>query len=210
MFRNDIVGDCTAASIGHLFQAQAAATGRHLTITDTDVVGLYARTGGYDAAVPGSDTGAEMLDVLTEMRNGTGLAGQRIGAFASIDPQSRTMVEAALNMFGGIYVGVDLPLAAQEQTVWDVAPAGGYTDSYKPLSWGGHAMAMLAYERTHATFVTWGGLKVATREWLATYCSEAWVIVDALWIDQSGLSPSGFNIGLLMADLAAIDRQARP
>lgn len=208
LYRNDVLGDCTCASIAHLFQAQSAASGRPIAIRDSDVIGLYARAAGYDPTVPSSDAGAEMIDVLREMRNGTGMAGQRIGAYVQIDPQSRTNVEAALNMLGGIYVGVDLPISAQEQTVWDVAPVGGYTPSYAPLSWGGHAMAMLGYDRTHVVFVTWGAVKVATREWFSTYCTEAWALIDSLWVDQTGLSPSGFNIELLLADLAAIDRAA--
>jgi len=210
LFRNDTIGDCTCAAIGHALQAQAANNHRPITISDTDVVRLYSRVTGYDPRWPETDQGAEMLDVLTEMRNGVGLAGQRIGAFASVDPLDRNHVEAAVNLLGWCYVGADLPLAAQDQTVWDVAPTHGYTAAYVPNSWGGHAMAMLGYDRTHVVLLTWGQVKIATREWFSTYVSEAWAAIGQLWLDDTSmLSPSGFALPDLMADLVEIDRVDR-
>jgi hypothetical protein len=67
----------------------------------------------------------------------------QIGAFAELDPHNRADLEVALNLTGSAYVGVDLPLAAQHQTVWDV----GYGAEYESGSWGGHAMAMLGYDQ---------------------------------------------------------------
>ena len=204
LYRNSELGDCTCAAIGHMLQAAAANTGRPPPpITDADVVALYRQAGGYDPARPETDQGAQMIDVLRLMRDG-GLAGRKIGAFAALDPASRVQVEAAVNLFGAAYVGVDLPIAAQTQTVWDVSPAGRYDASYQPGSWGGHAMALLGYDRTHVTFVTWAAVKVATVEWFMTYCGEAWAVIDPLWIGDAGLAPSGFNAELLAADLAQI------
>jgi len=113
-------------------------------------------------------------------------------------------VETAINLFCGLWLGVDLPRAAQDQTVWDVAPPGIHDVSYERGSWGGHAVAVLAYQRTGLTCVTWGALKTMTWDWVHAYCSEAWATIDRLWIADDGLAPNGFNAQLLAQDLAAI------
>jgi len=206
-WRNDVIGDCTCAAIAHLFQAQSANTGRLLDLDDADVVGLYERVGHYNPARPETDQGAQMIDVLRAMRE-VGMGGQRISAFAALDPMNRWHIDAALNLFGGIYVGVDLPIAAQTQTVWDVAPVGRHDRGYDPGSWGPHAMAMLAYDRSSVAFITWGQVKIATHEWFKTYCSEAWALIDPLWVDD-GLTPSGFDLARLRSDLVDIHRGAK-
>ncbi len=114
-------------------------------------------------------------------------------------------MEAVVNLTGSLYVGVDLPLSAQRQTVWDVAPAGQHDSSYAPGSWGGHAMTMLGYDRLHVTFITWGAVKIATIEWFRTYVSEAWAMIDDLWLRDDGLTPSGFDAAALRRDIATID-----
>lgn len=200
LFRNDQLGDCTCASIGHMLQAAAANTGRPApAIGDADVVALYERAGDYDPARPDTDRGAQMLDVLRLLRT-DGLAGVQIGAFASVDPHDRGEIEAVVNLTGCAYVGVDLPRAAQTQTVWDV----GQGPAFEPGSWGGHAMALLGYDQAHVIFVTWGAIKVATFEWFATYASEAWAMIDPLWLRADGLTPSGFDAAALRQDLAAL------
>ena len=191
-----------------MFQAQAANNDRDFVVTDDRVIDLYADVSGYDRSRPETDQGAEMIDVLKEMRNGAGLAGQRIGAFAAVDPLNREHVDAAVNLCGWLFVGVDLPIATETQTVWDAAPLGQEFDfRYRPNSRGPHAMAMLGYDALHVIFVTWGGVKVATRRWFHAYCSEAWAVVDSLWFDDTSmLTPSGFNLSQLMSDLVEIDR----
>lgn len=198
MFQNDVLSDCTCASMGHALQAQSANTGNPLTITDDDVVGLYRLT-GYDLKDPTTDQGAQLIDVLRLMRS-VGLAGNKIGAFAKVNHDSMDEVDAAVNLCGFVYTGAALPKSVRTQTVWDLVdgPDG------EPGSLGNHAMALLGYDRVHAILVTWGGVKVATVEWLHTYMFEAWAAVDALWLRPDGLTPSGFNAQQLSADLAAI------
>lgn len=203
MFHNDQIGDCTCAAIGHMLQAHAANAGHRLTISDDDALALYELVTGYDPAKPETDQGAMMIDVLKAVR-AHGLRRHKIGAYVSVDPSRITELEAAVNLFGSAYVGVDLPIAAQHQTVWDVAPPGRHSRDYEPGSWGGHAISMLGYDDSHAIFVTWGAIKIATISWVRTYATEAWVMVDKLWIDNHGMAPSGFNAAALAADLAQL------
>lgn len=206
MFANDRLGNCTCAAIGHFLQAQSANTGRPLVLSGADVIQLYRIVGGYDPARPETDQGAEMLDVLRHMRS-VGWCGYRFGAYVQVDTFNRSHVEAAINLTGGLYTGLDLPAAWQESTYWDIAPIGKRTAAYDRNTWGPHAVEILAYDRLGLVCVTWGVLKYLTWDALRMYTGEAWAAVDSQWFDDTSmLSPSGFNLERLMRDLVEIDR----
>lgn len=204
MFSNDRLGNCTCAAQGHYLQAQSANTGRPLTILGADIIQLYRDVSGYDPKRPETDQGAEMRDVLTEMR-AVGLCRHRIGAFAAVDPQDRDHVEAAVNSFGGLFAGLDMPAAWRDATNWDI---GDRSARWEPNSWGPHAVEIVGYDHIGLTCITWSVPKLITWEAFQRYCSEAWVEIDPQWIDDTTmLSPSGFDLEQLMRDLVEIDRR---
>jgi hypothetical protein len=53
-------------------------------------------------------------------------------------------VATAIWLFGGAYIGVELPISAQNQDVWDVSANPGPDD--EPGSWGGHALYLVGYD----------------------------------------------------------------
>ena len=59
-------------------------------------------------------------------------------------PAPSTQLAQAIWLFGGAYVGVELPLRAQDQDVWDVPATLGPED--EPGSWGGHAIYLVGYD----------------------------------------------------------------
>lgn len=203
MWRNDVIGCCTCASIAHALQAAAAQTGHDLKLAEGDVVQLYMEAGGYDPARPETDQGAQMLDVLRLMRS-RGMGGVKIGAYVSVDLANRLEMESAINLTGSMYLGLDLPIAWQTATTWDVAPTGKRGPEYDRNSWGGHAVSALAYDRLGVTVITWGAPKLITWEAIRSYAGEAWAFIDELWMRDDGLTPSGFNSFLLARDLSAI------
>ncbi len=130
-----------------------------------------------------------------------GIAGRSISAYATVDRQRHNLVKLALDWFGGLYVGVSLPLDAQNQKVWHptFGPKG------KPGSWGGHAIPLVAYDSKHLTCVTWGALQKMTWSWFAEYCDEAYcVIAEQDWLDADGKSPTGLDRAALIADLKQV------
>ena len=54
-------------------------------------------------------------------------------------------IATAIWLFGGAYIGVELPIRAQNQDVWDVPANPGPDD--EPGSWGGHAIYLVGYDR---------------------------------------------------------------
>jgi len=203
MYGNDRIGDCAQAACGHLIQLASAVTGRPADVRVADIEGAYAAITGWDPAQPATDRGSQMLDVLRYWR-ATGIAGVRIDAFVAFDPRNAMQLETAINLFGGAYLGLDLPIAAQTQTVWDVSPSGPHGDAWQPGSWGGHAVAVMGYDRLTVLLVSWGALRIATRDFLRAYASEAYATLGGLWAAPGELAPSGFDRALLDADLAAL------
>jgi hypothetical protein len=124
-----------------------------------------------------------------------------ITAFASV--YSRMHIETCINLFHGVYVGADLPLSAQGQQAWDVAPPGSTDPSYRRRSWGGHAMMCIGYDQGGVWFATWGNRQYATWAWFNTYVDEAYVAVHKqLVADGSKLTPAGYLASQITSALA--------
>ena len=53
-------------------------------------------------------------------------------------------IRQSIALFGGVYIGLALPLTAQNQDVWDVVPNGGA--NAEEGSWGGHCVYVPKYD----------------------------------------------------------------
>ena len=206
MMDNDTVGDCTCACAGHMVQAWTANCGNQVIIPDAAILSAYEAVSGYVPGLPSTDVGANCEDVLAYWKN-TGIGSHFIVGYASVDVTNQSQVEDSVYLFGGIYLGVNMPISAQNQTgpglVWDVPPGGAIGDG-EPGSWGGHAVPIVAYDAAGLTVITWGALQRMSWAFLTTYCDEAYAVLSQDWIETSGLSPDNFDFASLQADMALI------
>jgi hypothetical protein len=139
MMDNDKIGDCTCAAAGHcIMEWTANAQAKMVTPTVAQIVAAYSAITGYNPKTGANDNGAVELDVLKYWRN-TGIARHKIGAFVSLEPSNHNHVMDAVYIFEGCYIGLQLPISAQGQTVWTVPPQGT-SGPGAPGSWGGHAV----------------------------------------------------------------------
>ncbi len=131
MLGNDTVGDCTEACTGHALLAWSA-NGKvplvvpdesgNLTITNPEqqltplMLSAYSRVSGYNGS-PSTDRGAAIIDVLDDWR-ANGVAGNKLGAYLSVEPTDHASVIESLFLFGGASCGVNLPIAWQDAAVW--------------------------------------------------------------------------------------------
>lgn len=199
MYGNDRIGDCTTAAAAHMIEAwTAAASGRSLEVEESAVVSAFDAVKIVDPAT--REEGAVELDVLKLWR-GTGIGGHRIGAFAAVAIGDRELVRTGAELFGGLYIGLQLPLRAQEQTVWDWT--GRLDGPDAPGSWGGHAVDVVGYDAVSLTVVTWGALQRLTWSFWERYCDEAYCIVSSDFL-ADGRSPDGFDLETLEHDLALV------
>jgi len=201
MMLNDKLGCCTIAGCGHAVQVWTANCYSESTVPDASILAAYETWDGYNPADPNTDQGGIELDVLNKWRK-QGLAGHHIIGFA--DPSVRNIkeIKQSIAFFGGVYIGVSLPLTAQNQDVWDVTldPGDG---SAKAGSWGGHCVFVCAYDADGFTCITWGAKKKLTNAFWNAYVDEAHTIFGAGWV-KNGKTPSGFDHAQLQSDLAAI------
>jgi len=205
MMLNDNLGDCTCACAGHMIEQWTTYTGAAVTPSDDDILSAYEAVGDYDPNDPNTDRGAVILDVLNYWRN-TGIGGRQILAYAALEPHNHNEVKDSVMLFGNCYIGVQLPLSAQQQTVWAVPP-GGPTGQGAPGSWGGHAIPIVAYDVRGLTVVTWGALKRMSWSFLDTYCDEAYAVLSQDWTSQvTKLNPANFDLATLQADLQQINQ----
>jgi hypothetical protein len=207
MYSNDKIGDCTCAAAGHMIELWSAlATGKQVTPTDRQIVTMYEKVGGYNPHAGSgednpTDNGAVELDVLSWWRKHS-LDGFKIHAFAFVKPTENDHVRQTLQLFDGVYLGINLPKTAEAQvgSLWEVPATGPYLDG-APGSWGGHAVNVVAYDPQTVTVVTWGTLQKMSWKFFNTYCDEAWALLPANWKKRA---PVGFDFKLLQADLAQI------
>jgi len=200
MMLNDQLGDCTIAGVGHAVQVWTANTGSEVTVSDTTVETYYERWDGYVPGDPSTDTGGIELDVLNDWQKGD-FAGHKLIAFADPKPSNLMEIRQSIALFGGVYIGLAMPITAQRQDIWDVVPRGGANAS--PGSWGGHAVFVPTYDENGFTCITWGQLKVMTLAFWKKYCDEAHTLLGQDWLASQG-APSGFDLTQLEADLKAI------
>ena len=200
MMLNNTLGDCTIAGVGHAVQVWTANTGGMVTVPDPTVLSYYEKWDGYVPNQPNTDQGGVELDVLTNWQK-QGFDGHTLLAFADPKPAKLVEVRQSIALFGGVYIGLSLPLTAQTQDVWDVVKGGGA--NAKPGSWGGHCVFVAKYDGTSFTCITWGQLKTMTLAFWKKYVDESHALLGQNWINTKG-SPAGFDLAQLQADLAAI------
>jgi len=189
---NDRYGDCVFAAASHEIHLWSANTGQARVIDDAEVVATYLR---YSPR----DSGYNILDRLKLWRR-DGLWDQKLWAFAALDPHNHTLVRSAISLFGTLDVGVNLPSAWQGAELWDTGPGW----RYKPGTWGGHSVPIIAYSADFLVAVTWGDTVRLTWRALDYYFDEAYALIDPLWLRLNGTTPDGLDLPGLRHDLDAI------
>jgi len=202
MYANDRLGDCTCATLGHMEQCFSSFTVPETPSVDA-VLEMYWGTGS-------EDDGRYSIDVLNRWRN-TGFEQQiggreKILAYAELDVLDIELVKTASWLFGGLYIGIGLPITAQQDTDegrW-VYHADAPSKERAFGSWGGHAVNVVAWSDYNLWLITWGQkIKMSWAFW-KHYVDEAYAVVSPDWFNKTGLSPSGFNMQALLNDVAQI------
>ena len=186
---NDILGDCTIAAVAHAATAYRALIRKKSIMSRADVMALYLHLTG------GVDSGLNELDVLTYWRKHAA-AGDEILAFASIDPKKHDHVKQAIALFGGVYLGFQVP----QQCIAQFNARTPWTPG--PLTNDGHAVFAVGYDAHGVTVLTWGNTQAATWGWWDECVDEAYAIVPPE-AKQPGFAP-GFSVAQLVADLGAV------
>ncbi len=212
MLGNDTVGDCALAGQAHADMLWAAnAEHRRLGITTSMVLRAYSAVTGYDPHEDGpggnpTDRGTSLLDALKFWRK-SGIDRQTIKAFVEVKPLNTDNVRLAIDLFGCLYVGVELPdvvlpKAPGALPPWTVTPDG--SPQNKPQPANGHCVIYAAYDDEGLTVVTWGTTVKASWAFHAAYCDELYAMLSPAW---SRHDPPGIDVATLTRDLAIVARR---
>jgi hypothetical protein len=214
MLGNDRIGDCVIVAALNAMQCAAANSGKQFEPTEEMAIAAYSAIAGYDPTAKldengenPTDQGTVILDMLNYWRQ-SGIGGEKIVAFVKVNERNEHEIEQAMSIFGGVVLGLALPVSAQNQDVW--TPAHGSAGA--PGSWGGHGVFMPDYVDLSGTardqFVceTWAMRKRMTNAFRSRYVDEVWAVVTELWLNSLGDSPGGFKIEQLLHDVSVIDR----
>ena len=194
MMGNDNAGDCTCAAAGHLILEWTANDSKPFMPTDEQIIEAYSAITGYNPKTGLNDNGAAELDVLKYWL-GKGIAGRKISAFVALQENNAVHLKSACYLFGGAYIGLQLPTTTQGQDVWDVVPG------MEVGSWGGHAVPIIGYNPVGPVCVTWGAPKQMTWAFYAACCDEAYAVLGPEWTGVDAKAPNGFDLELLQSDL---------
>jgi hypothetical protein len=203
IYYNDQYGDCTCAAAAHMIQNWTASAGKEVSPANQDVLDFYEHF-----TTPGPDNGCVMLSVLKYWRS-TGLGNDKITAFAQVENKNMTEAQDAVNLFGSLYIGVELPDFAVNssnilETPWVVPPQGPVGDA-APNPQNGHCIPAVAYDQRNLYVVTWGAVKSMSWQFYATYADEAFAVLSKDFLTKDK-APAGFDLAQLTADLAEIGK----
>ena len=190
---NDRIGDCTIAGVDHLIRAWDTEVSEH----DPPPIEAWIET-EYFKLTGGEDTGLNEAEVLKTWQT-SGLFGEKIAAYAPVNPKDLLELHQAVAFYGGCYLGIECPASAQEQFANDEP----WTYEGSEVQ-GGHCVAALGYGPNGGLHcATWGGVAVLEASFLAHYLDEAWCILPHELVEAKKDS-LGINLAQLQQDLAKV------
>lgn len=203
MLANDRYGSCVFAGAGHETMLWNREASRAVPFTDSAVLSDYSAVTGFNPEDPGTDQGTDMA-VAASYRRKTGVidaAGARhlVAAYLAITPGDMLALKQAVYRFAAVGVGVRFPASAMDQfnagKPWSIR-------SSSPIE-GGHYVPAVGYDSRYIYVVTWGRVQRMTWGFYRRYCDEALAYLSVEMM-TGDLSPEGFNLAHLQADLAAL------
>jgi len=214
MLGNDVAGDCNAVTWANMRRLVTATLTTEYYPSQAQVWQFYqTQNPGFDpdgssgTDGPGSqdDQGMDIQTGLEYLHADGGPDGARAVAFAKVDHTSLEEVKAALAIFGGLWLGVQVLAANQDE----FSQGQPWTDVAGSPVDGGHAILGGGYDTTAGIkFITWAQeTEFASSFWNGVVqgtplVQEAWVVI---WPEHLGTT--AFEQGIDQAQLAA-DYQA--
>lgn len=198
MLGNDTYGDCAWAAIAHAYLLWTANSQTALMPDETCTLDNYALQTGFSAGPPiANDNGTVLLYALQYWMK-TGIAvnttGQihKLGGFATLDYTNLDEIKLAVEQFGCVYVGVNLPDSAETETT-----NGQPWADVSQVPTGGHCVLIVGFDDATQMFkvITWGQVQLVTYAWWLKYGCEAYAVLSRSWVNpSSNKAPSGLTM----------------
>jgi hypothetical protein len=199
-------GCCVECADLRIIQSRRAnAWGDTWTPAKQMALSLYTLRTGFNQLTGIPDRGTDtVVDMTAWVQYGIRLDEQNLDVvrWATVDPTKDDEIALAIAHLGPLAVTLNLPIAAQDMTVWNQAPGQG--SDYAPGSWGMHRVAAGAFDGRERTVRTWGNDVIMHPEFWLRYVVAVDASLSREWLDATGLSPDGLDWDALTADLAGL------
>ena len=209
MLGNDQYGDCVAVTWANLRRLTTAALSTEFYPPLSQVEALY-RT--QNPGFPSQDDGMDIQTCLEYLVKTGGPDGVKALGFAAVDYTNPDEVKAAIALFGGVWVGIDV-LDANETEFddgqpWDYVPGSPDAGGHSVLT-GGYGAGGSGQLGGDEKFITWAEETSFTDAFWSKQVSECWVVV---WPEHLGSQEflSGVNLAQLAADYTEITGKPFP
>lgn len=193
MFLNDTYGCCVISDRYHSVGVWTAnSQGTPIIGTDQEVLNTYRIWN------PGNqDNGCVITDVLDYARDrGIQVAGQthKIAGYVSVDWTNWDETLVALYLTGANPIGINLPEAWTQNSIWDVT---------NTQIVGGHDVPNVGAEQDGIIISSWGRLyKITKAAWTSrNWLEEHYCVLAPDWFNPNGLAPNMLDVATLQADL---------
>ncbi len=201
------INNCTCAAAGHLIMNWTANIGKMKRPTIKAVVQSYIDLTGYNPEKDGIGNPIEAIKALKFWRK-QGIAGRKITAFAKLDFKDIKQLKQAIYLYGGCYIGLNLPASAEQQYYqskkWTV-PAGGLTGDGAPGSWIGHALIITGYSKHELRAVSWGREIIMTIDFWQAYVDESYAVFSNDFV-KDNKTPTHISVELLLKQIEELKK----
>lgn len=199
---------CTCAAAGHLIMVWTSNTSKLQRPQEEDIMKAYCDLTNYNPETDENDEGVEALKVLKYWRK-NGIAGEKIIAFAEVEDGNHEQLLKTIYLFGGCYVGLNLPKSAERQynttKKWTI-PRGGKKKDAKKGSWIGHMVLVTGYNKDELRVVTWGREIIMTIDFWKEYGEESYAVFSETFI-KNDKTPTGISVEVLLNDIENLKKQ---
>jgi hypothetical protein len=199
---------CTCAAAGHSIMAWTSNTGRLKKPSNKSILNAYRALTHYNPKTHEHDDGVEALKCLKYWRK-TGIGGHQIVAFAKLKDKDRKQLIQTIYLFGGCYVGLNLPKFAEEQynttKKWAIPKKSKKKES-RAGSWFGHAVLVTGYKDGELRIITWGEEMIMTMDFWERYGEESYGVFSESFI-KNDKTPTGVDINVLRNDLENLQKK---
>ena len=206
---NDTYGNCVAVAWANARRFTSALLGKEYYPTQAQVDDIYKT---QNPGFPAQDDGMDEQSLLEYLNKNAGPDGAKLVAFASVDVNNLDEVKAALYVFGGILLGMDVQYKNIDDfnagKVWDYHSGDSIDGGHGVLA-GGY----LGQSKNDVRFVTWGAETGMTDKFWSSLVDnangEAWVLI---WAENLGTKQfvQGIDMTALAADYQAITGRPLP
>ena len=209
MLKNDLVGDCVIAAIGHAVQQFTTYAGNPLEMSDAEALTTYSDITGFDPTKPETDNGTVVLGRHGALNhwfnNGISVGGKlnKPKAFLTLRTTKPSEWRSAISIFGGILVGLQFPenLFSQKEIPF-------FWSDHSGVSAGGHEVWINSYLYATDTYVydlvSWGRTYRVTEEFLLKTADEMVVVYDPASLTARGVDAAGLDEATLLNNMQAL------